>query len=98
VSSASPSPGSSSASSSVTTEGAELSTAGSYAALVAEHAAFVIAHSAISFDAKLGIFTESGTVEPRVVQLFVWYFMNIMVSLVITSITRTVLLQVSKDV
>jgi len=29
--------------------------------------------------------------------LLVWYLMNIMVSLVNTSITRTVLLQVSKD-
>jgi len=31
---------------------------------------YVIAHGAISLDAKLGIFTVRGTVEPRVVQLF----------------------------
>jgi len=46
------------------------STAGSCAASVAERAAYVIAHGAISLDAKLGIFTVRGTVEPRVVQLF----------------------------
>jgi len=57
--------------SSVTTEGSESSTArGSCAASVANRAAYVIANGSISFDAKLGIFTVRGTVEPRLVQLF----------------------------
>jgi len=37
---------------------------------VAEYAAYVIANGSISLDAKLGIFTVRGTVEPRLIQLF----------------------------
>jgi len=52
-------------------EDAESSTAkGSRAPSVAERAAHVIANGSISLDAKLGIFTVRGSVEPRLVQLF----------------------------